>query len=317
MIDYVGENSLTQLITEIKNKIPTGENSYSQEYVTPAQPINTDKYIGTLNVGKIKLNGNETDVNIPEVGFAYQNDYSVYVNWGDPEEDLQYPNLPPTRQCLKNTVDRVAIDFARNVIPDAIAGKQDIITAGDNITISGNTISATDTTYSSKSASSGGTAVSLCTTGEKYTWNNKGTYSKPSGGIPKSDLASAVQTSLGKADSAIQDISGKQDKLSTAQLKACNSGITADKVTTYDGYADGVVKYKDYTVAVSSGIARIVAVSTHNNMLAIIPRGAVKTSAYIYYENVNSVPTWSARVFDPTTGNNVANRNQTFRVFYT
>ena len=31
----------------------------------------------------------------------------------------------------------------------------------------------TDTTYSSESAVSGGTAVSLCTTGEKYTWNQK------------------------------------------------------------------------------------------------------------------------------------------------
>lgn len=31
-----------------------------------------------------------------------------------------------------------------------------------------------------------------------------GTYSKPSGGIPKSDLASDVQTSLGKADTALQ-----------------------------------------------------------------------------------------------------------------
>ena len=31
-----------------------------------------------------------------------------------------------------------------------------------------------------------------------------GTYSKPSGGIPKEDLASAVQTSLGKADTALQ-----------------------------------------------------------------------------------------------------------------
>lgn len=31
-----------------------------------------------------------------------------------------------------------------------------------------------------------------------------GTYSKPSGGIPKSDLAAAVQTSLGKADTAVQ-----------------------------------------------------------------------------------------------------------------
>ena len=32
----------------------------------------------------------------------------------------------------------------------------------------------------------------------------KGTYSKPSGGIPKTDLASDVQTSLGKADTAYQ-----------------------------------------------------------------------------------------------------------------
>ena len=33
---------------------------------------------------------------------------------------------------------------------------------------------------------------------------NAGTYSKPSTGIPKSDLASDVQTSLGKADTALQ-----------------------------------------------------------------------------------------------------------------
>jgi len=31
----------------------------------------------------------------------------------------------------------------------------------------------TDTTYTSQSASQGGTSVSLVTTGEKYTWNNK------------------------------------------------------------------------------------------------------------------------------------------------
>lgn len=38
-----------------------------------------------------------------------------------------------------------------------------------------------------------------------------GKYTKPSGGIPKTDLASAVQTSLSLADSAVQDISGKLD----------------------------------------------------------------------------------------------------------
>ena len=49
---------------------------------------------------------------------------------------------------------------------------------------------------------------------------NTGTYSKPNGGIPKTDLASAVQTSLGKADTALQshqDISGKANKISVVQ----------------------------------------------------------------------------------------------------
>lgn len=41
-------------------------------------------------------------------------------------------------------------------------------------------------------------------------------YQKPATGIPKTDLASAVQTSLEKADSAVQDISGKADKVSNA-----------------------------------------------------------------------------------------------------
>lgn len=48
---------------------------------------------------------------------------------------------------------------------------------------------------------------------------NTGTYSKPSAGIPKSDLASSVQASLGKADTALQmhqDISGKLDKTGDA-----------------------------------------------------------------------------------------------------
>lgn len=50
-------------------------------------------------------------------------------------------------------------------------------------------------------------------------------YQKPSGGIPKSDLSTSVQTSLGKADTALQehqDISGKQDVIN--DLDAIRSG---------------------------------------------------------------------------------------------
>ncbi|MBY0122143.1 hypothetical protein [Bacillus sp. S/N-304-OC-R1] len=40
-------------------------------------------------------------------------------------------------------------------------------------------------------------------TGERTSWNGK--YAKPGTGIPKTDLASSVQTSLDKADSAVQN----------------------------------------------------------------------------------------------------------------
>lgn len=47
-------------------------------------------------------------------------------------------------------------------------------------------------------------------TNEKNTWNAK--YDKPNTGIPKSDLVASVQESLNKADTAIQDVSDKEDK---------------------------------------------------------------------------------------------------------
>lgn len=112
-----------------------------------------------------------------------------------------------------------------------ISGKQDKLTAGTNITISGSTISAKDTTYSVATTSANGlmsasdktkldgiasgankttvdTAMSSTSTNpvQNKVVNSaiSAKYTKPSGGIPKADLASDVQTSLGKADSALQ-----------------------------------------------------------------------------------------------------------------
>lgn len=66
---------------------------------------------------------------------------------------------------------------------------------------------------------------------------NTGTYSKPSSGIPKSDLASAVQTSLGKADTALQSY--------TEQYKGTITGVSANG-----------------TSVATSGVANIPAAST-------------------------------------------------------
>lgn len=68
---------------------------------------------------------------------------------------------------------------------------------------------------------------------------NTGTYSKPNDGIPKADLASAVQTSLGKADTALQthqDISGKVDIFNDTA-----SGSPAYFIDGLDYFANSVI----------------------------------------------------------------------------
>ena len=58
-----------------------------------------------------------------------------------------------------------------------------------------------------------------------------GKYTKPDTGIPKNDLASDVQTSLNKADTALQehqDISGKADKSDTYTKGETDAAITAN-----------------------------------------------------------------------------------------
>ena len=75
-------------------------------------------------------------------------------------------------------------------------------------------------------------------------------YSKPSGGIPKTDLANAVQTSLGKADSALQSVPSTY-RTASAQDTIDNgkqSKITASGILKGNG-AGGVsaaVKGTDY-----------------------------------------------------------------------
>ena len=88
---------------------------------------------------------------------------------------------------------------------------------------------------------------------EKTAWNAK--YSKPSAGIPKSDLVAAVQTSLGKADTAIQ-----QSDLNTALSGYITSAAAADlyqagtnvKITTASGKK--VISAKDTTYVAGGGI---------------------------------------------------------------
>ena len=70
----------------------------------------------------------------------------------------------------------------------------------------------------------------LPTSEQKSAWSAK--YNKPTGGIPKSDLASSVQTSLNKADSALQE---HQDiSALTNHVANNNIHVTSDDKTAWN-----------------------------------------------------------------------------------
>ena len=73
----------------------------------------------------------------------------------------------------KSKLDNIEAYANNYVLPAATASALGGIKVGTNLSIDASgVLSAVDTTYSSLPAASGGTAVSLVTTGEKYLWNN-------------------------------------------------------------------------------------------------------------------------------------------------
>lgn len=103
------------------------------------------------------------------------------------------------------------------------------------------------------------------TTQNKSDWNAK--YDKPSGGIPSTDMTEAVQTSLGKADTALQssDIADKADKV---------SGATADNFAGLDGNGnlkDSGKKAADFATAAQGTKADSAIQSVKVNGTALTP----------------------------------------------
>lgn len=93
-----------------------------------------------------------------------------------------------------------------------------------------------------------GTAVTEGTVSGWGFTKNTGTYSKPTGGIPKTDLASAVQTSLGKADSALQTVP------STYRTASAQDSIDSGKVDKVTGKG---LSTNDYTAAAKAKVDAI------------------------------------------------------------
>lgn len=104
-----------------------------------------------------------------------------------------------TSQSLKTINNQSIVGTGNITISGGSGGEANVIEA---ITFNGSEVPVTDKT-AAITASIPAEVTESTVSGWGFT-KNTGTYSKPSGGIPKTDLASAVQTSLGKADTALQ-----------------------------------------------------------------------------------------------------------------
>ena len=113
-----------------------------------------------------------------------------------------------------------------NTADDYIKNKPTIPTkVSDLSNDSGFISSESDPVYSASAAS--GISSSDITS-----WNGK--YTKPSSGIPKTDLASAVQTSLGKADTALQSFTETDPVFSASAA----SGITSSDISDWNSKSE-------------------------------------------------------------------------------
>lgn len=90
---------------------------------------------------------------------------------------------------------------------------------------------------------------------EKSTWNAK--YSKPSGGIPSSDLSNAVKSSLNKADTALQDIPIASSETLGGIKVGTGLSIEADGTLNSDGLSsvswDDVTDKPEFATVATSG----------------------------------------------------------------
>lgn len=157
-----------------------------------------------------------------------------------------------------------------SVLNASVAGKQDALT-----------FDSTPTANSNNPVKSGGVYTAL--SGKQATISDLSTirsgasagataYQKPSGGIPKSDMASAVQTSLGKADAAAPQsttytktevdnlLAGKQATLTfdTAPQAGSTKPVTSNGI-----YA--AIQNAAVTVAYSGDFQGIVGTTNFNN----------------------------------------------------
>ena len=204
----------------------TAENIASALGYTPQEALVSGTNIKTINNISLLGSGN---IDIQGGGGGTQ----VQSNWT--ETDISSPAYIKNKPNLATVATSGSYNDLSNkpTIPD-VSGKADKVSgavAGDfaGLDANGNLTDSGKKASDFQAALVSGTNIKTINSTSLLGSGNVsvGTYSKPSGGIPKTDLASAVQTSLGNADTAVQPaaITNLENKM--AIVAASGTTLTA------------------------------------------------------------------------------------------
>lgn len=220
-----------------------------------------------------------------------------------------------------------------SVVEAAIADKQDTISDLENIRSGAGkgatALQAVPSTYRTATAQdvidNGLSDRISAIEGKEADWNGK--YSKPTNGIPKTDLAQAVQTSLSKADSALQSVpstyrtASAQDTIDSGKVdKVTGKGLsTNDYTNTAKAKVDAIPANPKYTDTVYDDTAvkgRVSALESKLNGSGAVTFAAVTTDSlttegeveiygtqpHIDFHNANSTDDYTSRIIENEQG---------------
>ena len=224
--------------------------------------------------------------------------------------------------------------FATNsAVETALADKQDTISDLENIRSGAGkgatALQAVPSTYRTATAQdvidNGLSDRVGAIEGKEADWNGK--YSKPTGGIPKTDLAPAVQTSLSKADSALQSVpstyrtASAQDTIDNGKVdKVTGKGLsTNDYTNTAKAKVDAIPANPKYTDTVYDDTvvkSRLSAVESKFNgngsaSFASIETASLKTTGeveifgaqpHIDFHHANNTDDYTSRIIENAAG---------------
>ena len=260
--EYITESELDakKYLTAIPSEYVTETELSAKNYATTsALNEKVDKVSGkglstedftTVLKGKLEGLTNYDDTTINNAVSSLQTQINTLVSGNANDAINSFNEIIAFLDGIKDTQDLASIIAA---IEQQIASKMDKVT-----------LATVATSGSYNDLSNKPTIPSAVTESTVSDWGftkNTGTYSKPSGGIPKSDLDSSVQTSLGKADTALQSYT-EQYKGTVTGVKVNGSTKSPSSGTVDIGNVVTSVKINGSSKSPSSGVVDLGTVIT-------------------------------------------------------